>query len=77
METTILCFAGLSVSKTQNHSNDCDQQEHEDQATVHWSEGKTHLSLNEGEHKLCDSGAPWTVHIWRAVKWQQQLWMKL
>lgn len=49
-------FAVLSVSKAQNNSNDCDQQEHEDQAAVHCTEGKTYLPLREGEHKLCDNG---------------------
>lgn len=51
-------FAVLSVSEAQNDSNDCDQQEHEDQAAVHCPEGKTYLQLSGGEHKLCDNGSP-------------------
>lgn len=53
-----MIFAVLSVSEAQNDSNDCNQQEHEDQAAVHCPEGKTYLQLSGGEHKLCDNGSP-------------------
>lgn len=47
-------LAVRSASQAQNHSNDCDQQEHEDQATDHWSEGNmlyiSHVAVKQSQN---------------------------
>lgn len=51
-------FSVPSASQAQNHSHDCDQQEHEDQATDDWQEGNT--------QKPCHGILPFLVKFFKS-----------